>query len=1067
MRNLGLIALTAFAVAACGDDPKSVAPLPAPAPGSIIGQALLFDSLNHANTSVTMSATGRSNEATTNITFRTTTDASGVFELRNVPPGTYVTTYRHETYADVSQPNIVVSDTTNGQRNLDRAVLTRASYVVDGQTIVAGNKSPKSDRHFFLVDGQLGIYDQNTGQFGSYPRTLSVVGGTIAPDAKNALLLSGTSASLGTTDALYAAKIEAKPFEAPVLISTNAVQAGISPNSSRAFLFTSNGNPGNVDLWTFAFADTKAVTKLATDVLYSSVVYAADPTYPTLTLAGAIPYATPIYGHLGYLDNPHFVSAVSVSDFNVFDVNAGSVAKFKNVLSRVSLPTATGAAPGTTPMQLITAVPDTGGLQRDLYLWNPGVALPTKLNTAPLPAGTVVDTVSSAGRAFLVAPAANGGTDISVFDISATPNLRSVVTNLLWSPGSSVASYFALHGRTLGSNKYYVLGRNGTNANLVSVDLSAMTSTVVHPNLTKLGGSSFSSFDDLTISSPSVIKILSPKTFALNIGSTGTQLSPVIVDGNGAHQVAGLFDNSAFTSLVVNDAGTALAFLNTPLIAHHATIPVAGPATPNTINLLASTEAIALSPSGLRLAFSAAGAIRTTDATGAGEIAVGTAASTVTRLGYFDPGVVAATANGVVYAGIGSTAASLITAVPSGAFNPTFHGFSDGTRILVHNGNSFVYEVATAAAPPTVTGTFTNTGPSFVYMNAAKTQAMIVGTTSTFSTGPLTALLSNGTRDTPSGSWAALPGFTQSPDGKKTYFRDTSGRVLAFDAAGAATQVATAMTSTSSSSLRSFRGGADFLFIETSGTGRDLVLVNSNTATRTVIMQGIIGSSITSSASSLLDPWVSADGTTIFAAGNVSTMAGAPPNNRLVAYTSSVITLGDNVANAPFPALDVSGKNLLFMTNKESLLGTGTLASFPLGGTAPVVLAEKVRSYAFSPDTKSLAALTVRDGAIVLQSGPVGKPATAMGPVGFTKLVTGTNLFFSGDGLRLFALDSASTGGLSTSGVLWTGAVGANALSGVTTDVTAVFPDHTGKQAGVLTKSLRDSGVILNRFSTP
>lgn len=1030
-----------------------------------MGQALLFDSLNHANTTVTMRAASRSADISTSLAFTTTTDPAGAFEFKNVPSGTYVTTYAHETYVEVAQPNVVVSDSTNGQRTLDRAVLTRASYVVGGQALLPGNRSPVADRQFFLIDGQLGVYNQDSGQFGSFAQTLPVVGGTMAPDAKNALLLSGNSASLGTTDALYAAHIEGNAFAPPVLISTNAVQAGVSPNSTRAFVFTANGNPGNVDLWTFTFADTKAVTKVAGDVSYSSVVYAADPTYPTAAVGGAFPYAVPVYGNLGYLDNPHLVAAVPVSDFSVFDVNTGTVSKFANVISRQALPIPAGAPPLTTPMQLITTVPDAAGSQRDVYLWNPGVSLPIKINAAPLPPGGVVDTVTSPGRAFLVTPTGAGGTDISVFDVSATPNLRAVATNLLWSPASSIGSYFTIHGRTIAPNKYYVLGKNGAFADLVSIDLTTLTSTVVQPNLTKVGGGSFSSSDDLTISSPSVFRSLSAKSFELNIAATGLQLTPVVVDANGPHPVTGLFANSAFTSLVVNDAGTALAFLDGPMSARRATIPAAGAAVSSTIPLVAATEAIAISPSGGRLAYSAAGALRTTDATGADEILVGTAASNVTKLAYFDPGLVAATTSGTVSVGVGNVATSLATAFASGAFNPTFFGFADGTRVLVHNGSSTLVELPTTAVTPTIAATYPNTGPSFVYMNGPKTQAVIVATT--FSTGALTALTSNGTRDTPAGSWAVLPGFAQSPNGSRMYFRDTAGRVLAFDAAAASTQVATALAGVTSSSLRSFRDGADFVFVETTATGRDLVLVNADTATRTVVMQGMTGTSIVSGASATLDPWVSADGTTVFATGNVTTTPGAPPNNRLVAYTKSLVVLGDNVASSPFPALDVTGKNLLFQTNKESLLGTGTLTSFPLGGSVPVILAANVRSFAFSPDTKSLAALVVKDGAIVLQSGPVGQPATAMGPVGFTKLVSGANLFFSDDGLRLFALDSASTGGLSTSAILWTGAVGSNALTGVTTNVLGVFPDRTGKQAGVLTKNLAASGANLNRFHAP
>src|SRR5205823_4059278 len=89
-----------------------------------------------------------------------------------------------------------------------------------------------------------------------------------------------------------------------------------------------------------------------------------------------------------------------------------------------------------------------------------------------------------------------------------------------------------------------------------------------------------------------------------------------------------------------------------------------------------------------------------------------------------------------------------------------------------------------------------------------------------------------------------------------------------------------------------------------------------------------------------------------------------------------------------------------------------------------------------------------------------------MGPLGYSTL-NGTNLVFSDDGQRLFTFDVSSSGSITTTGMLMTGAVGAPGLTAVTLHTLGVFPDKSGKQAAVLTRDIDESGRVLNRFVAP
>src|SRR5687768_731530 len=145
-----LILGLAFSGFGCGGDAPAPPPaVPVPA-GAIRGQALLFDGLGRANTTVVLRAYGATastkGPVQTSLRFTTTTNASGGFELRDVPAGTYVATFQHETYAETAKTNVVVGDPDVGALDLGKVVLTRAPIVAGGREVVVGNKSPGIDR---------------------------------------------------------------------------------------------------------------------------------------------------------------------------------------------------------------------------------------------------------------------------------------------------------------------------------------------------------------------------------------------------------------------------------------------------------------------------------------------------------------------------------------------------------------------------------------------------------------------------------------------------------------------------------------------------------------------------------------------------------------------------------------------------------------------------------------------------------------------------------------------------------------------------------------------------------
>src|SRR5262249_59291994 len=124
--------------------------------------------------------------------------------------------------------------------------------------------------------------------------------------------------------------------------------------------------------------------------------------------------------------------------------------------------------------------------------------------------------------------------------------------------------------------------------------------------------------------------------------------------------------------------------------------------------------------------------------------------------------VVAVDATGQAYAGKVGVAASGVP-VTTGAYSASCLGFADGNRILVHNGSSTLVEVDPTQTPVSIGNTYSVT-TSGVLMNTAHTRAFVLGT-------GLTALASNGTKDSQTGSWSVLP--IAAPNGTMAYFRDS------------------------------------------------------------------------------------------------------------------------------------------------------------------------------------------------------------------------------------------------------------------------------------------------------
>jgi len=204
----------------------------------------------------------------------------------------------------------------------------------------------------------------------------------------------------------------------------------------------------------------------------------------------------------------------------------------------------------------------------------------------------------------------------------------------------------------------------------------------------------------------------------------------------------------------------------------------------------------------------------------------------------------------------------------------------------------------------------------------------------------------------------------------------------------------------------------------------------------------------------------------VVAMGDVNAgVAGMKANNQLAAYsvaTKAVVVLANNAARAPAPTLDAKGKLLRFVGDADSLSGTFTAYSWTVGSAAATTIASKVRALVTSPDGMVNALITAEAGKTRLAAGPVGMPATEIGDFPATSLRAGQNVFFSGDGSRVYAIGIPVN--VSAVGDLLAGTVGMAGARKISPGVAFASPDKSGKQAAVISSALARSGRALGIY---
>jgi hypothetical protein len=1042
------IGASVFGMVGCGgDDGPAKADDGATKPalsGSVRGTAVLFDTLTHANTRVTLRVAGwdpASAPESARAAFTAETDAAGLFTFTDVPAGTYTVTYEHESYVPRVRDNVVVSDSARGDLDLGVERLSRSRWVVDGQEIGAGTRGPGGEHQFFQIDGDLFVYDHGKGATVPIVGPAGVVGGVLSPDGTNALLFSGTSPSTSSPNTVHFARVGAN--DAPRLVSANALVAGLSPSGARGFVLAPSG-PSQVDLFSFETASAEVPAVVAAKVSSSALIYVPDPRFPRVG-----PFVTPVYAQLAFENNDRVFEGVQVRDFRILTTDTGELRNVRNVVSRQSLPLPANASSDALATQILVTV-TTGSSGRDIYLWEPGVAPPVRLNDAPLTGPVSIDTSSAPGRALVLSAELDGSTRVSAFDLTGAPRFRTVVPRLLWSPGSQLLSTLSSRGRRDGRGRYYALTREGDGISVVKIDLTSLEATPVVSGITRVNGGAPSSFDDLT--SSQLVRGLDATRFLMNVRSNGTELTPIVVDDNGAHEIRGSFSTQVFSNLVMNRGGSAVAFFTSTPTAHVASIPAVGSTTPSSIPLSQTPSTIAVSEDGTTLALGSSTGVVTMTSNGNDVATVCSASGSPSRVWFEGLAVLASTSSGQVAVGRRGAAASCTTFGSSG-FNARSFGFSDPTRLIVQDGTSTPRYVDVSVTPPLVS---TLDSANTVVMNGRRTRAFLLPT--------LAAVDARGSVVSYRNSYALIETVSPSPNGAFMYFRQTSGgEILAFGETGEGVQLSAGLVSSSSSYLRVLRDGAAFAFIENAERGgRDLSAVDSDTGTKTVVVPAIYGSAFDSGS---LSPWVSPDRSTVFGLGDANAgVTDAEPKARFAAYRDKRIVLGDDVVVSPAPRFDTARSRVTYRAAQNPLHGTATLLSYDVGAAGPTTIAENVRSFALSPREDALAIVSVRNNALELRSGRFGEPSVSMGVIGFADLQTGSNVVFSDDARRLFAFDQRSSGGGSSPGWLVTGGVGEVGLVAVTNDVLGVFPNGNGERAAVLTRNPRQPGRLLQQF---
>ncbi len=1041
--------------------------------GDITGVVTLFDATKHDGTTVT--AVGTMSMATSDVT--------GAYTIKGIAAGTYDLAFAHTGYVSQTVHDVVIS---SGTYTVPRVVLTRAANVLNGHTLISFGPAPSgqsADLSQVLVgiDNDIFVVPEATGTPIKVSGTTNANGASFSPDGKTVLLTFTPPPPTDIFAPLDPETVWLSPADgssAPVLVSSNVdsndALAFFSPDSSHVWFDVSpTGTDPNVKDWYSVASNGTGAAKLVTQ--------------------GRVFGFTSGLKQVMFSNNLRMVGATPVEDVVLLNPNAGTASTIMTSIPSTSVPFL-GLISGPLVLQGITT--ETPHRVGKLFVWRPGDATAIDLGTHD--ADSLFDYGTSPGFVYVTESNFDVGLTeaLSSLDLSAAGTaLVSIAAHAPVAPGSTPNSVIGDPSVTqsyASRKKMLILDRNGANRDVKSLDLvTAQPSTVLASASLFGGGASTDSL--FGAGDASYIASVSDATWLLSKNANGDTLDLYLWDGAHNHLLEAAVGTSSYQTLRASTDGKSVAWFASPAAGTKtqltfATVPGIGAATTRTLPpaTVVNPSAISLAEDGSVVAYadgSAPAAKVHTVKTDGSAAAIDVATSpnlaravsfvylTINKDQIFFGDQAPAVSNTFRTA---VAAASTPTAIGNlGSGVPGIAPLADGKRLwLSDTTNAELWQVdlpavAAVKIAQNVGGLLTsnNVRTRFFYhgsdLGGANLGVHALGTT-----GSTAAIVV-------AGDWVAV---LRSPDGKSTYFipnpQGAMVTLLAFKETGEAISLANQVVTSGGFAVAPAN---HIVFIDQTTVAAvqeiDLCAVALDNPLRTLVAKNVESTTFGANSGNIgnigttpgTDPWFAPDGSAIYAFGNVHAFDGMAPSFTLGAYSfasSTAGALGTDVfvsgSGSGAIQFDPLGAELLFPSSYDSLQGSYTLSSAPIGSITATALAPNVLTWTSSPFAGTvLAGTQLVAGVPNLFAGSLTAASTTLGPIASSS----AQIFFSGDEKSVFAVDQAT-------GTAYAGKLGTAGLTTLDVGVIAngLFPDATGKQLIELARHPGDATFFVGRI---
>lgn len=1035
--------------------------------GSVSGRVVLFDATQHDGTTVALMPG----------MLTATSDVMGGYMFSNVPAGTYDAVFTHAGYASQTVHNIEVS---TGTFNAALVTLRREATVIGGHTVVSFGPAPNGQSFDLTkvlvgIDGKLFVVPESTGAAVAVSNGTSATGGSFAPDG-NRLAMTYTPLPTSIFAPQPPTTLWIGPSDGssvPKLLTTNL------DSSFQVAVFS----PDSSHLW-FDTTRVPAALNDPTDPTNNFVGdwYSVAAGAPTRVItSGRIVQLSRNFKQVLFAINRQIINGILVEDLVMLDTNAGTTTTLaaQAVSSELdALFNANGGFFLTGPVVVTTVTSTTGAATGDLYAWRPGDAAATKLTAAAIDSNALIDLTTSPGHVFVTAANADGTLALYGFDVGAAPTLRTLVpaspvgamiVTVLFEPTSNLV--YANNTKQLSLSKTAA----GTTTDLYAVDITAATSTKIGTAVTHFANAT----QDNVIGSYALQ--VDETHFLFATAANGTTFTAHDFDGTNSIQLATGIAVAALGQVQLSGDGLGWAFFApTPTTFPLTTVTIAG--TTATVRTFAGVtpDVVSLSHDGTKVAYSVQGAghpidlAATSGAAAPIQITTNTLPVKWMLLGINNDAILYGDNIGAVNNAfrVGVTAG----ATPSGLGNigtspPQLYALADGKRVFVVDANNNTSQIDLPAGTAlTRIGTATSQ-KVFPIMNPAHTR-FFFNATSAAGTG----LFAAGTTGTAlAGPTAGLwTGVVVSPDGKSMAFIDVTNfpanpivPIVGYAESGAIVPLATAVDVFNGGAIN-VPGGNVAWIDQVSATDNELCASRLNTPARNRIVSGL-GSTTFAGLGTTPGraPWLSPDGSGLFAVGDANVGAGTPSYTLggFVFATGTAGTIGTNVVTDQATAAtsmqyDPTLANLVYASNFDSLAGSFDLSSVSTGSVAAgLKLMSGAVSWSFSPFSgHKVAGAALVGGQPNLFVGTLGSGGGAIGPIGSID----PTVYFSGDESHVFAQDSGT-------GIAYAATLGGTTLTEIDDGVIAngLFPDAAGTSCIEIAQHPGNPDVIVGRVAVP